>query len=90
MNIFTVKSVVSQTLDRNSGFPKEDQKVKQMVKSCRVGQQLQCGLFSVPQMPPWPKERVAKPILFYFTGLVIILSHCVLNPIQQKIKLQYY
>ena len=65
-------SGVAQTLAevrQEYWIPHGRSEVKRILKNCRICQRTECGPFKMPQMPPWPKERVTKSIPFEYTGL---------------------
>ena len=65
-------SGVSQTLAQTRmeyWIPQGSSQVKKVVKNCKVCRRIEGGLFPMPKMPPWPKERVAQSFPFEYTGL---------------------
>ena len=63
---------VSQTLtETRKGYwiPQGRSQVKKVLNSCQVCRRVEGGSFSMPKMPPWPKERVAQSFPFEYTGL---------------------
>ena len=68
----TIHSGVSQTLaETRKGYwiPQGRSQVKKVLNSCKVCRRVEGGSFSMPKMPPWPKERVAQSFPFEYTGL---------------------
>ena len=68
----TMHSGVSQTLAQTRmGYwiPQGRSQVKKVVNNCKVCQRAEGGSFSMPKMPPWPRERVAQSFPFEYTGL---------------------
>ena len=43
--------------------------IKKVLSHCLVCQQHEGPSFSLPRMPPWPRERVAQSLPFQFIGL---------------------
>ena len=65
-------SGVSQTLaeiQQEYWIPKGRSEVKTVLNRCQVCQIVEGGPYRMPQMPPWPKERVVQSIPFEYTGL---------------------
>ena len=65
-------SGVSQTLAeirQEYWIPKGRSEVKRVLSRCQVCQIVEGGPYRMPQMPPWPKERVVQSIPFEYTGL---------------------
>ena len=68
----TMHSGVSQTLaETHKGYwiPQGRSQVKKVLNSCKVCRRVEGGSFSMPKMPPWPKERVGQSFPFEYTGL---------------------
>lgn len=63
---------VSQTLAQirlEYWIPHGRSTVRKLLKQCRICRRCEGSAFKLPNMPPWPKERVVEALPFEYTGL---------------------